>query len=659
MTAIAKPPAAPPPGPPGGVEGPPHRRRRPPLWLWAGALAAQIAGAALLTRSAFFFVDDYVFLNEARTQSLGLSYLREPLFEHFSPISRVLDKLLVHLAPGSFALTHFFELALYAGALIAFALAVYVILGNGWSAFAATIVFGQSIFLIRLLFWWTATANILPASIFMLLALACYLRWRENGSRNLLLGSFVAYAVALLDYESAILFPFYLAAISLLVIERRPGPRAWLATLARERWAWIVYVVMDAAAIVNYERFYYWHSALRTSPAAVLHYLEIALLETFVPALVGVRYSAGTLAIVAACLVVGAAVAVTLYLRPRAWRCLVAFILVFLITMLPVGLNRVALFGVGIGHVYYYLQPVQLMFLLLAAFAISPRWSGRRAPPAWLESRRALRVGGVVVAVAVYAAVYFTSLHALERTTRQARRDRTYLNAYLASDRSVRAATGREPVLINLKVPKAILPRGLYPYTTYGQFFALFNPQLRVNEIANPVYVVSPQGRLEATSFTTAASGLTGRSRVSTAVAAAGAPAVVFRGVIACVPAGSATAWLRVPLARAVQLNAEPAALPFALRVRFRMPLRTPVQVTLLTGGGPVLDGAATQVWKPGAGGLLIPLAVTGVAHAVSFDLPARACVTQLALGRLRHTRVGESTIVSPWRVTRPRRLSP
>ena len=73
----------------------------------------------------------------------------------------------------------------------------------------------------------------------MLLALWCYLRWREVGSRTLLVGSFAAYALSLLDYETAILFPAYLALVSGLVLERRPGAAALDgAGVGRERWAW-------------------------------------------------------------------------------------------------------------------------------------------------------------------------------------------------------------------------------------------------------------------------------------------------------------------------------------------------------------------------------------------------------------------------------------
>ena len=165
------------------------------------------------------------------------------------------------------------------------------ILGNGWAAFALTIIFGQSIFLLRLLNWWTATANILPSSVGMLFAFWCYLRWRESGSRKLLVGSFAAFAVSLLDYETAILFPAYLALVSGLVLERRPGIRSWVALVRRERWAWTGYIVLDVAALINFYSFYYSPTA-RPSLHAIGSYLLVALFETFVPALVGIKYPA-------------------------------------------------------------------------------------------------------------------------------------------------------------------------------------------------------------------------------------------------------------------------------------------------------------------------------------------------------------------------------
>ena len=628
------------------------RWRRPTSWLWGASIGLQVVCAAVLTNFTFFLVDDYEFLNEARTQTFNLTYLRAGLYEHFSPVSRLLDKLLVVLAPGSFVLAHAIELALYASALLAFALLMRRILGNTWLAFAFTVVFGQSIFLIRLLYWWTATANILPASVFALLGLWCYLRWRDTGSWALLLGSFAAQAIALLDYETALLFPAYVAIISLLVLERRPGPRAWLALLRRERWAWAGYAALDAAAVVNYYRFYY--KPVPQPPfSEVAHYLEIALFQTFIPALVGVKYSQTPWVAVAAGIVVLTAVAVTLYLRPRAWRCLVAFILVFLITMLPVGLNKIGQFGVSFGQGIYYQQSAQFMFLVLAAFALSSRWSGRRARPVFgtrmpaasgwpaltlrRPSRRAVAAAGAAV-VAAYATLYVTSVRALAQQVWQEGKDSAYVRDYLASDKAVRAAMGKEPVLVDLDVPTVVLPRDFGAVPTYGVFLALFNPNLRVGALANPVFVLGPRGRLRPVRFVASTRGLLGLATVTTANGSTEPAAPQPGGSSACVPAGQPPSWLHVPLGRPQRLRAQPQGLPAVMRVQFRLPASAHVPVTLVTWRGGRGFERVSGEWPRGSGGKLIALEVTGELRELDIRLPAGGCVTGLAVGRLHYT---------------------
>lgn len=619
-----------------------ERWRRPPAWLWGVAVVAQVLAAAALTRSAFFFLDDYVFLNQARQQSFGVRYLRGALYEHFSPISRLLDKLLVVVAPGSFVFTHCVELALYAGALLAFIVLIRTILGNSWGAFAFTVLFGQSVFLIRLLFWWTATANILPATVFSLLAIACYVGWRQRRSRALALGSVLAYGAALLDYETAMLLPLYIALISLLVLERQPGPRAWLASLWRERWLWLVYVVMDTAALVNYYAFYYYRKTKHPPFGALMHFMGIALFQTFMPGVVGVQYAKASFGShlfvnLAAIAVVVAAVAVTCYLRPRAWRCLLAFAIVFLVTMLPVGLNRIVHYGLKDAYVLYYQQAVQLMFLVLAAFAVSARWSGRRTPAAVgrrRPSRRLLGVGAAA-AVALYAALYLSSLHALINTTWEASADRSYLSAYLASVKRVKQTTGREPVLDDLAVSARLLPVALRPYNTYGEFFALFNHQLRVDQIADPVYVVSSSGQLQPLALTATTGGSLARATVSPvdnpAVVAAATPR---GGAIACVAAGASLSWLRLPLAHTELIRGQLSGLRYALRATYSASATVPVALQLLAPGGRRI-ATVTSTWNRGSGGEQIPLNHAGDLAGVEFRLPAGSCISTLAVGRL------------------------
>ena len=240
------------------------RWQRPPLWLWGALVALQVLCAALLTKGAFFFLDDYKFLGGARTDSFSLSYLRAGEYEHFSPISRAFMKLIVALAPGSFGLAHGVELALYACLLIAFALVVTTILGNSWSALVLTILFGQSVFLIRLLFFWTNVVNNVPAAIFSLLSIACYLRWRDGGSAPVagrLLRAFVARAARLRNGDAAA--SVHRPDQPARARAARHGPRAWAGiAVARAVGVGSSTSTLDAAAIANYDAFYYQPTTL-------------------------------------------------------------------------------------------------------------------------------------------------------------------------------------------------------------------------------------------------------------------------------------------------------------------------------------------------------------------------------------------------------------
>lgn len=620
------------------------RWRHPPAMLWPVFIAVQVGSALWLTSYTYFFVDDFLFLQQARTQAFGWAYLREPLFEHFSPVTRALNALLIHVAPGDFAVAHGIQLAIYAATLAAFALVARTILGNSWTAFALTGISGQSLFLFHLLTWWTATANILPASCFALIALAGYLRWRKSGSRSWLLASVVAFALTLLDYETAMLFPVYLALVRLLVLEDRLNPRAWLVALWRERWAWLSYGVLDALAAFHYVRDYY-QPAVRPPAGELAHYLEIALVETFVPALVGIKnpmvpLTPYPLALVAAWLVIMAAVAVTLYLRPRAWRCIPAFLLIFLATMTPVGLNRIHQFGLGVAVQLDYYQSVHYMFIALTALALSPQWGGRRASPGapghFLTIRRpstgALTAAGLAI-IAVYTTLYVTSAGAMAGTHWQARGSRSYVTNFITSLERVRTGTHREPVLIDLQVPEGIMPAVFAPFNRYSQFFPVVDHNLRINQIADPAFIVNDSGQLVPVRFTASAYGRLSAATVSSPDGSDVVPASQVGSSTACVPERHPVSRLHVPLSTAQTVTARPSGLPYGIRISYVAPLRATVPVVLGSANGVAVDTGVNDVWGPGEGGELAPVTLQQEIDEIAFDLTAGSCVTDLTFG--------------------------
>jgi hypothetical protein len=618
--------------------------RRPPIWLWSVSVGVQVVIAALLTSYTYFFFDDFLFLQQARVQHFGLSYLREPLFEHFSPVSRVLDTALVHIAPGSFALAHGVQLAIYALAIVAFAVVAVTALGNRWTAFALTGIFGQSIFLMRMLHWWTATANTLPATVFMLIALAGYLRWRLAGSRLWLIASIISYALALADYETAILFPVYLGLIAFPVLEDRFNPRAWLSRLWAERWAWLCYVALAIAGLYNYYEYYY-ASTPRPPFHELLHFLWIALFESFVPALFGIKDPEASLSshagvIVATIVLAVAVIAVTLYFRPRAWRCVAAFAIVFLITMVPIGLNRVGVYGVGTGQELDYQQSVQFMFLVLAAFALSPRWGGQRGLSDGAHRRLAtMRPSPAIVAIACavviagYGVLYVTSVHAMSKAAWEPRLARNYIDAFRAGVGRVKAQTGSEPNLIDHEVPENIQFSSFAPYNHYDQFFGMFDANLRIDQVSRRSYFVTNNGALLPVEFVTRTSGVLDSASVSNPDGSNVVPAT-RSATSACTPAGAAEMRLHVRLPSPQTTVPTSSGLPYALRVFYRVPARVGINILLGDAGNLIVDDGFPHIWGPGDGGEIAPLTLKTAFDEIALELPGGTCVTSLAFGQ-------------------------
>jgi hypothetical protein len=612
-----------------------RRRARPPEWLWPLSIAFQVASAAALTAYTYFFVDDWLFIAEARRIPFGLPYLRMGLFEHFSPISRLLDKLLVHDSTGSFALAHSLQLLMYAAAIAAFAFAVRTILGNRWSAFALTIAFGQSLFLMRLLNWWTATANILPATIFGLVAFGAYLRWQRERSWGWLIVCVGCFFGSLLDYETAMLLPFYLAAVRFLILDGDLHPGAWLRVLRSEWLIWACFVVLDLGAAINYYTTYYI-AIPHPTVVKLLDFLVTAVFGTFIPALFGIKNPESApgreLAVIVACVMV--LLALTAYLvhkRPRAWRCVLAFAFIALITLLPLGLARVTTGGVHVGKELYYQQPLQYMFLLL--FALALRCEPRRAPPRWLAAirvrLRAALPAVVVAGVAAYGALYVTSVDAMANASWEPHRSRAYVRAFQASVLDAVRRTGREPVLFNLTVPPDI--DGFAPFNSYAVFFPMIDSHVRFSAVAAPMYVVSESGALVALGFTAADTGTLSRATIWQRERPP-EPARL-RGGFACMPPGSQSAVLRVPLRRAVRLGVLAGQLPHALRVLLRTPVAASVTVLAQGMGTLVGDGGFSPNFRRGTSAQYVPLYLDTDANAIELQLPSGACVGSLAVG--------------------------
>lgn len=607
----------------------------PPVWLWLLAIALQVVSAAAVTSYTYFFVDDWLFLAQARTQPFGLTYLREGLFEHFSPITRLADLLVVNVSVTTFTFAHAIELALYLACIAAFAVLMCLILGNRWLAFIFTLCFGQSLFLMRLLTWWTATVNILPASVFALVTIIGYLRWRRDHARRWLAVCLVAFAAALLDYETAMLLPLYLALLGLFVLQEDLRPRAVLASLWSERWLWLGLVVLEAAALINYYTGYYVSMA-RPTLGQTLHYLAIALPETFVPALAGINnpdYALGRspAVIVISCLVFAGLVTYVIYTRQLGLRCFVAFLVAAVATMVPVGINRIMLFGIGIGHELYYEQAVQYMFFVFAALAIaSPRTRELRLRPKRTALTRSVLVIGACAVIATYVVLYTNSLRATRLVYWPPTVSRAYVTTLKQSVSRVRAATGHEPTLIDQQVPTGIVPASYAPFNNYDELLPLLLPGVPINRASTVNYVITSTGSLQPVRFTALARGVLGRSSITVLGSAKAVPAA-SEGRGACIRVRGEDVTLHIPLRTSEQIAT--GTLPFALHIVGSVPSRTTVTF-LLQGSTLAVDNRFPAVWPAGPVDWIQPLSIAMRTSTVDLVLPTGSCVDDVQLGK-------------------------
>jgi hypothetical protein len=612
------------------------RRRfpsRPPGWLWWVSLPAQAVCALLLTNFSFFWVDDFLLLGQARTQSFGVGYLRESVFGHFSPDLRAIDSMIIAINSGSWVVARIAAIVLYMATIAAAMFVLRGILGRTWTAWAFALVFGQSLFLIRLLGWWTSVTAILPNSLFLLLSFGCALRWFQRRGGWWLAGTLVTFALALCDYELAMVFPAYLLLARLLVMEDDLSPRHLVSVLWDERWLWLGLMILDALTLVN---FFAGHYYVKTPSPTVLQDLQFLFdtaIRAFIPAQLGYSHypaQPGPLALALTLGIFAVGLAATLTLRPRAWRALVALVISFSLAMLPLGLNRIWAVGVTVGQELFYEESAALVFLVFAAFAISRRWGGERSGirlPGWATGRAPALAS--VVALAAYGTAYAISARRLGAGTPIAALSKRFVQKYVASADALGARLGHRPAVLDQEVPTTIMPASYEPFSDEAVFFGMFRPRARFDAWSSPLFVISDGGGLDRAQLQTIA-----RARIATAEVIPGPSSEVgISRTRACVH-GDVALSLRVGLTPASTHPARTSTTIRALGIRYLAPAGKAVAALVLMHDGGVVQ-LGTQGLPAGSGGILFPLpanTLPGRLVALQIVLPPATCLTGASL---------------------------
>jgi len=603
-----------------------------------------IAQAGVMTayrHDTYFFRDDLLFFEQARQTSFGVSYLRLGLFEHFSPISRLLDYILVHAAPGNFTVAFLLMVLMFALTLCAFGAAAVSLLGNGPLALAVTAAFGQSLFQFHLLEWWTATANILPAIGLGLAALAGYVTWQRERRHRWLMVSVVAYALSLGAHEQAMLLGPELLLVRLLVLTPRLTPATALAVVWRERVAWLIYGSLTLLAAWNYYHFYY---IARPRPGLRLlaHFAEVSVVETFLPGLLGVKYpEAGAFdhlaTVVIVTVIVVAVVAVTVLLRRRAWRPWALLGCILGVNTLALATSRAQLYGVVPARQLWYFEGAAFFALLCLGCALSTRVSGPADPTRVAGARRRglrplpTRVGAAIALGVVigYQGLFATSARALTEAAYEPRLTAAYVNTFLADYRRAEER-GADVVLLNRDVPPVIQGPEFAPYQRYDRFFPFFVSDLRVDEAPGSTYLVAPDGRLLPTTLARDVSiDLTDpATRASVVVGDATASAAAAQTPLCVTPTGPHPVVV-------VTLPMTYVRDDIYMRIDYRTDASFTPAFAADPGDGLRSVDSGRDHWSPGMSGGYVQIQLPAVAKVAVGNFPAgsRTCIIDIVVG--------------------------
>jgi hypothetical protein len=460
--------------------------RELPRGVFVGVAVLASVLQVVLSRDVFLFWDDLYFLGQARDSDLSWSYLSEPLFLHFSPLSRLVDWIFVGVMPGHLWVILLVQAVLLVSVVAASTWLMVVLHGRTTIALAGAVLLSFSLTLVPLGNWWTAGVNILPALAGFYVSFGAMIKLLGGSSRWYLAPCLAGVTVAVLDYELPLLIIGYLG-LWFMLFGSRVTPDSWSAALRRTRWAWVGVAAICIASAVNY-RLNYYVDVGRPRLIDVGHALANSLVRTLVPTALGFhdpRSDAFSLL----CLVIGCVVLVTLVAwllltREHAWRGLLFAAVGWLLPVLALSLNRLTVYGIAVvdNAIYFHLPTVLAMVGVLEAWR-SPRRAGRHVVRVGRGSRRVLVPLALLAMVSGYA---WSAGPTAEYQYPEGTSPDWYEQAH---ESAMERLDGGEPfTVINSDASAALVPGGFKPYNRADRVLGIVGPTSLTFDQARPPY---------------------------------------------------------------------------------------------------------------------------------------------------------------------------
>ncbi len=231
-----------------------HGARRKGAWtgrsgrVGIAVLAVQTVAHALMLSRAWFTQDDYLMLARSVDRPLSWEFLTQGYSGHLFPGGFLLAWFHANHTPLDWVWGIVPLVLLQLACCVMLWLVATRIAGAGWARVPVLVFFALCPLTLISIQWWAVAIQFLPVTLFSLLAVWGYLRWRDGGRRwwwGVVVGSVVG---ALLFQERGVLVPLTVFLVA-LALDDSPAwrQRLWRTT----RGAWPLWTA-SAAVVLGY-----------------------------------------------------------------------------------------------------------------------------------------------------------------------------------------------------------------------------------------------------------------------------------------------------------------------------------------------------------------------------------------------------------------------
>ncbi len=242
---------------------------------------------AITMFGGWLYWDDFILQGQAARLGLSTDLLLNNHDGHVMPLTYAVVWFLQDLSGLNYALVAGSMLVGQAILVLSAVLATRSLLGRGLPALIALAVILLSPIMLPGFTWWSAALTLVPLMSCMLLATVAHVHYLRTGSKGALITSYALGVVALGFFEKAVLIPFWLFGVTVLVT-RATGFWASVRASLRRHWRlWAGWSGVLVAYLLAFAQVAEGRTNLPTGPGQVVSLLGRAVFRTIAPGLVG------------------------------------------------------------------------------------------------------------------------------------------------------------------------------------------------------------------------------------------------------------------------------------------------------------------------------------------------------------------------------------